>query len=109
MCGVRDLDGQEKVLLETRGVGVVARPSYLADTLRGREVFVHLDLDVLDPSILPAQFPAPGGLSDGGLHTLLGEVVDAADVIGCELTAFERPELARRIATIVEPLLPETS
>jgi arginase len=109
MCGVRDLDGQEKVLLETRGVGVVARPSYLADALRGREVFVHLDLDVLDPSILPAQFPAPGGLSDGGLHTLLGEVVGAADVIGCELTAFELPDLARRVATIVEPLLPETS
>ncbi len=107
MCGVRDLDGGERVLLETRGVGVVQRPSELAGVLAGRRVFVHLDLDVLDPSVLPAQFPAPGGLSDGGLRTLLGEVVGAADLVGCEITAFALAERARRVATIVEPLVPE--
>jgi arginase len=107
MCGVRDLDGGERVLLETRGVGVVERPSELAGVLAGRRVFVHLDLDVLDPSVLPAQFPAPGGLSDGGLCTLLGEVAGAADLVGCEITAFAAPDRARRVATIVEPLVPE--
>jgi arginase len=105
MCGVRDLDGGERVLLETRGVGVVERPSDLAGLVAGRRVFVHLDLDVLDPSVLPAQFPVPGGLSDGGLRTLLGELADAAEVVGCEITAFAEPDRARRIATIVEPLL----
>ena len=49
-------------------------PGLLADALDGAEVFVHLDLDVLDPGILPSPFPAPGGLSDGGLRTLLTEV-----------------------------------
>jgi arginase len=106
MCGVRDLDGGERVLLETRGVGRVERPSELAEALAGRRVFVHLDLDVLDPSILPAQFPAPGGLSDGGLRTLLGEVAASADLVGCEITAFAAPDRARRVATIVEPLVP---
>ena len=33
-----------------------------------RAVFVHLDLDVLDPTVLPAQFPAPGGLRPDGLR-----------------------------------------
>jgi arginase len=105
--GVRDLDGGERVLLETRGVGRVERPSEVARLLRGRPVYVHLDLDVLDPAVLPAQFPVPGGLSDGGLRTLLAEVAEAADVVGCEITALEAPDRARRVATIVDPLLPE--
>jgi arginase family enzyme len=111
MCGVRDLDGGERVLVETAGVGT-ARPSEIAELLRGERVYVHLDLDVLDPDILPAQFAVPHGLSDTGLRTLLGELRRAADVVGLEITAFEAPadpeERARRaqlIAGLVAPLL----
>jgi arginase len=106
MCGVRDVDPGERVLLETQGVGLVESPSQLADLLDGRPVFVHLDLDVVDPTILPAKFPAPGGLSDGGLRTLLAEVAEAVELIGAEITAFMAPDRARRAATMVEPLLP---
>jgi arginase len=106
MCGVRDLDAQERVLIETRGVDLIDRPSLLGGALEGREVFVHLDCDVLDPSIVPARFAADGGLSDGGLRTLLGEVAEAATLVGCEITAFGAPELAERIAAVLEPLLP---
>jgi arginase family enzyme len=112
MCGVRDLDPGERVLVETAGVPV-ARPAEVADRLRGEPVYVHLDLDVLDPSILPAQFPVDHGLSDTGLRTLLGEVARACDVVGAEVTAFEAPEdpaeRARRTelaAGIVRALLP---
>jgi arginase len=106
MCGVRDVDPGERVLLDTRGVGLVETPSQLADVLDGHSVFVHLDLDVVDPTILPAKFPAPGGLSDGGLRTLLAEVGEAVDLIGAEITGCLAPDRARRIATMVEPLLP---
>jgi arginase len=106
MCGVRDVEAGENVLLETNGVVRIARPGLLADALDGREVFVHLDLDVLDPTILPASFPVPGGLSDGGLRTLLGEVAAACDVIGCEITGFSTPELTELVAAIVDPLVP---
>jgi arginase len=106
MCGVRDVDPGERVLLDTRGVGLVESPAQLADILDGRPVFVHLDLDVVDPSILPAKFPAPGGLSDGGLLTLLAEVGEAVDLIGAEITGCLAPDRARRVATMVEPLLP---
>jgi arginase len=105
MCGVRDLDAQERVLIETRGVDLIDRPSLLGGALEGREVFVHLDCDVLDPSIVPARFAADGGLSDGGLRTLLGEVAEAATLVGVEITAFGAPELAERIAAVLEPLL----
>ncbi len=106
MCGVRDVDPGERVLLDTRGVGLVESPSQLADLLDARPVFVHLDLDVLDPSVLPAIFPAPGGLSDGGLRTLLAEVSEAVDLIGAEITNLPQAALARRVATIAEPLMP---
>ena len=105
MCGVRDLDGGEQVLLETNGVVRITRPATLAEALAGREVFVHLDLDVLDPSVLPAAFPVAGGLSDGGLRTLLAEVADSCDVIGAEITGFTTPELVELIATVVDPLV----
>ena len=111
MCGVRDLDGREQVLVETSGVRTV-RPSQLGDELDGKDVYVHLDLDVLDPSVMPALFPADGGLSDAGLRTLLGEVAGVSQLIGLEITAFEAPEdevertaLAETIATIVQPLM----
>jgi arginase family enzyme len=111
MCGVRDLDAGERVLVETAGIGN-ARPSEVVGALQGRRVYVHLDMDVLDPNILPAQFAVPGGLSDTGLRTLLDEVARACDVVGLEVTAFEAPddaaEKARRaelVASIVKALL----
>jgi arginase len=104
-CGLRDVEGPESVLLETRGVTRITRPGLLADTLRGRPVFVHLDLDILDPSVIPSPFPAPGGLSDGGLRTLLTEVADACDLIGCEITGHHDPSLTELIATVADPLV----
>jgi arginase family enzyme len=106
MCGVRDVEGPEGVLLDTRGVVRVDRPGLLADALSGRRVFVHLDLDVLDPGILPSPFPAAGGLSDGGLRTLLAEVADACDLVGCEISGFHDPSLTELIAAVVDPLVP---
>jgi arginase len=107
MCGIRDVDAGERVLVETNGVGLVERPSRLAELLAEREVFVHLDLDVLDPRVMPGlHWPVEGGFSDGGLRTLLAEVGEAADIIGVEVTDLPAPALARRVATIVEPLLP---
>jgi arginase family enzyme len=105
MCGVRDLDGPEVALLETRGVVRIGRPGLLAEALAGQEVFVHLDLDVLDPGVLPSPFPAPGGLSDGGLRTLLTEVAGACELLGCEITGFHDPTLTELIAAAVDPLV----
>jgi arginase family enzyme len=112
MCGVRDLDMGERVLLDTSGVGN-ALPAEVVPVLAGRRVFVHLDLDVLDPEVLPAQFAVPHGLSETGLRPLLTNVARVCDVIGVEVTAFEAPEdpveRARRTelaASIVRALLP---
>jgi arginase family enzyme len=104
MFGVRDVDGPEQVLLTRAGVGTIDRPSDLADALDGRPVFVHLDLDVLDPDALPASFPADGGLTFDQLHRTLDLVAGAADVIGAEI-AGAHPDYAEDIAAALAPLL----
>ena len=80
MSGVRDIDPGERELLEAHHVSLIDRPSRLPDALAGREVFVHLDVDVLDPSVMPGLgFPAPGGSSPEGLASLLDGVAGGRD------------------------------
>lgn len=107
MCGVRDVDGGEGVLLETHGVSRIERPSRLADALAGREVFVHLDVDALDPSVVPGMaYPAPGGFGAEGLTRMLADVARAATVVGAEVTGCPSEEGAGIVAPIVQALLP---
>jgi arginase family enzyme len=117
MVGARDLDPGERAELDLAGITRIERPSEVADAVDGVPVYVHLDLDVLDPDIFPAQFAVPGGLSDSGLRRLLDEVAMAAgSVVGVEITAFEAPEdpdereaLCELAADAVTPLLPAGS
>ena len=62
------------------------------NALDGAPVFVHLDLDVLDPSTSRPQCPAPGGLHPDKLYDLLEAVADDCELVGLEVTAFEAPE-----------------
>ncbi len=105
MSGVRDIDPGERVLLDTHHVSLIDRPSRLADALAGREVFVHLDVDVLDPSVMPGMaYPAPGGSSAEGLASLLRDVASAATVIGIEVTGCPSAAGAQIVAPAVAAL-----
>jgi arginase len=83
MHGVRDVDAGERVGLDLSGVHRVEDPAQL----EGLELFVHLDLDVLDPEFLPSAFPAPGGLTPPALRAFLAAAVGAGTLIGAEITA----------------------
>ena len=104
MSDGRDLDPAERDELARAGVAVVP-PEGVADAVRGRRVFLHLDFDILDPSVMPAGVPAPGGLSADQLRALLAELAGAAEPIGVELTALESPEHAALLADVVAPVL----
>jgi arginase len=111
MSDARDLDPAEREELAAAGVRIVA-PGAVADAVRGKRAFLHLDLDILDPSVMAAGVPAPGGLSLEDLRTLLADLTAAAELAGVEITAFEAPDdpgecerLTARIAGAVEPLL----
>jgi arginase len=100
MHGVRDLDGGERVALDRCGVYLTQEPAQL----EGMELFVHVDLDVLDPDAHPASFPAPGGLSPVALREFLSAVVRVATVVGAEVTAAA-PGYGEVAADAIAPLL----
>jgi len=116
LAGVRDLDEPERELLEQSPATVIGASLetlvFMQNALDRAPVYVHLDLDVLDPAAMPAQFPAPGGLAPEKLYDLLEAVVGECELVGAEITAFEAPDddLERRAATsavleVLEPLL----
>jgi arginase family enzyme len=79
------------------------RCAEVADAVDGHDVFVHLDLDVLED--YPALFPAPGGFSVEGLERMLDEVAQAAQrVVGVEITC-SAPGHSDVAARAVAPLL----
>ena len=94
LWGVRDLDPEEAEAVAAAGLRRDSDPDGPA--------YVHLDLDVLDPEVMSAQFPVPGGWTFEQLEQRLRRL----DVIGVEVTAFEdpRPELVERLATLLRSL-----
>ena len=114
LSGVRDLDPPERELLEASPATVVGSSLetlvYTQNALDSAPVYLHIDLDVIDPEDFPALFPAPGGLRPDKLYDLLEAVLAECEVVGAEITAFEAPEdeLARRTAlsTAVQALGP---
>jgi arginase len=103
LVGGRDLDDSEVELMERHGVVRTGDP---ATVLAGREVFVHLDVDILDPAVMPGQlYPAPGGLDATQLRDLLAGVAARARIVGAEITCFSTPELSGTLAQAAAPLL----
>jgi len=117
LAGVRDLDPGERMLLEQSPATVIGASTIetlvaAKNALDGAPVYVHLDLDVIDPSVFPAQFPAPGGLPPEKLFDLLEAVTEDCELVGLEVTAFEAPEDEDAVADaaalalhVLEPLL----
>jgi len=100
MHGVRDVDGGERVALDRSGVHRIDA----AHQLQGLELYVHIDLDVLDPTAFPADFAARGGLAPSALREFLSEVVSTCAIAGAEITAAA-PGYAQVAADALAPLL----
>jgi arginase len=117
LAGIRDLDAGERELLEKSPatvIGASAVETLVAakNALDGAPIFVHLDLDVIDPEHFPAAVPAPNGLHPDKLYDLMDSVLEDCELVGMEVTAIELPEDedASAIATetamhVLEPFL----
>lgn len=94
LAGCRDIDPDERVLLARHGVRVheVADAGEIAAQLRGRAVWLHLDLDVIEPGTIPTEYRAPGGPSLEEVRALLAAVAEASDVVALEVAEYEREE-----------------
>jgi arginase len=98
LVGARDLDPPERTLLAAGTVGHVT-----ADAA-GREVgtrlrtmgsppppvYIHLDLDVIDPAHARAnQYAAPNGLTPANLRRTLESIVSTAPLYALAITAYD--------------------
>jgi arginase family enzyme len=97
LLGVRDLDPGEAAEVEAAGVS--------AEVPDGVPVYVHLDADVLDPSVHASQFPVPEGWSAARLRAQLAELAASCSIVGVEVTAVEDPAVVGLLVAALEPLL----
>jgi arginase len=91
--GVRELDPGEREDVEAAGV----RRGVPDDG----PVYVHLDVDALDPSVMPVQFPVPGGLGLDEVREVLATLAAAGRLVGIEITALEDPAHAQTVAALL--------
>ena len=100
LVGARDLDPGERELIESTGLvhlspgdlegGTVV--SRVLDELRGRvrRVHLHLDLDVLDPSVATFnRFAAPGGLAIEQVEVMIDAMAERFEIAAAAATAFD--------------------
>lgn len=92
LVGARDLDPPEQSRIHAGQIQLVPVGDELGTRLTaaigGRQVYVHLDCDVLEPGLLATEYQVSGGLD----WSMLGEafeVLAAHDPVGFEIAEYE--------------------
>jgi arginase family enzyme len=114
LVGARDLDPHEKELIGSGKLKLVEAGPDLAARLSAavgeRDVYVHLDCDVLEPGIVPIEYQVSGGLTLEDLRACATALAQRK-IIGIEVAEFEsewldgRPATPDRLADAIAPLL----
>jgi arginase len=110
LVGARDLDPAERDALDASAVGRVGGVAQLAHAaLPPPPWYVHLDVDVIDPSELPPlRFPAPGGPSASAVAAALRAVAARGTIaalgVACTLTpaALAQPDSLAPIEALID-------
>jgi len=117
LAGVRALDPAEKQYIADHDIAVVP-PGELADlpsvvaAAGARAVYIHIDLDVLDPSgFSSVGCPEPGGLAPAELASAVRALTDRFPLAGLGLTEYEPAGDHDRdtLRTLVEALFAPTA
>ena len=96
LAGVRDLDPPEEQYRHQQRIRLLTvealyqNPGRLAELLpAGAPVYLHLDLDVLDPPSFPAvAVPTPDGLPPAALAAAFAAAHEQADIVGMGITEY---------------------
>ena len=123
LVGIRDVDDREQERLDGSPLQVVepggdVEPAL--ETLRSRieDVYLHIDLDVLDPSEGRANhFAAPGGLTADAVEQVVSAVTGRLSVRAAALTSYDPavdtdgriPPIANRLLTRIAAEAPVTA
>ena len=125
LAGMRDLDPPERAMIEADGLAVIRESDLIEQSpalheameyLSRREdvIYVHVDLDILDPGVAPAAgLPSPGGLTGKQLGKALAAMLSYPKVRALACVSYNSDadkdgrtleEVARAIVDGVEPL-----
>jgi arginase len=114
LVGARDFDPHEKQLIASGVLKVIPAGPQLAERLGeavgNRDVYVHLDCDVLEPGLVPIEYQVPGGLSFEDLNACARELRKRR-VVGLEISEFEsewldgRAGSPEKLVDAIAPLL----
>jgi arginase len=108
LAGARDLDRDERIFASNSAITLLTPadllvPGRVAGRIRATgftKVYVHLDLDVIDPVEFPdVVVPTPGGVSVENVTDTLRELSGAFDVVGFSVVEF-RPRSMTALATV---------
>ncbi|MFM9372749.1 arginase family protein [Streptomyces sp. Da 82-17] len=114
LAGARSLDPGEQKLVEQRGirhltVEHLADPGPLVAAVRATgadAVYVHIDLDVLDPRHFPAVgTPEPDGLGVDQLLAAVRALTDTFTLAGIALTEYERTDDPEREEAVLRRIV----
>jgi arginase len=95
LVGARDLDPAEEARLESSAVtrvaaGEAVTPALEALAARTRDVYVHVDLDVLDPSEGQAnRYRSPNGMTADAVAAAVAETAQRFRIRAAAITAYE--------------------
>jgi len=107
LAGVRDLDRDEATFISDTAISRLGPADLLVpDRVTGRlrsgaftKIYVHLDLDVLDPiEFADVLVPAPGGISIAALNDTVHSLASSFDIVGfsvVELRPYSQDAVAR--------------
>lgn len=92
VVGGRDIDEAEAELMTAAGVRVLppsrSTPERVAELVDGRDVWIHVDWDVLEPGYIPAAYRVPDGLLPHQIAAVFA-AIPPERVRGVELAEFE--------------------
>ncbi len=91
LAGARALDPAESAYVEQAGIPVVTGTDALLDAVDGAgAVYVHIDLDVLDPGAFRSVgAPAPCGLSPDQVAEMVAALAGHFEIAGLGITEYE--------------------
>jgi arginase len=116
LVGARALDPGERTNLDRSRVTRIPFDAERADTsavvafARKKKIWLHVDLDVVDPSEFSAVvFPAPSGVSLATLGDAIAQLANVADIRGFEVCGYDPKQdpnmkMPGVIAGLFEPL-----
>jgi len=112
LVGARELDAGERQNIERSRVQIIPfdaeqrDPSRIVAFARRKKVWLHIDVDIVEPREMPAvAAPVAGGVPMSGLGELVSQLQATTDVRGIEICGYDpRQDEQRRIPTKLSAL-----